>query len=66
MDRLVQQELLVHKALHQLLQVLLDTQVLQEHRDQQVLKVHKELLEQQDQLVQQVRKVFSAQLVHKV
>jgi hypothetical protein len=56
----------VHKVLHQLLQVLLDTQVLQEQWAQPVHKVHKVTLEQLARPVQLVRKVFLVQLVHKV
>jgi hypothetical protein len=66
MDQLVQQDLPVRKVLHQLLQVLLDTQVLQAQWDLQVHKVHKVTLEQQDQLELPVHKEILDLQVHKV
>jgi hypothetical protein len=66
MVQLVQLDLLVHKVLHQLLQVLLDIQVLQDQWVQPVRKVHKVILEQLAQPVQLVHKVLLDQLVHKV
>jgi hypothetical protein len=63
---LVQPELPVHKVLHQLLLVLLDTQVLPEQLAQQVHKVQLVIPEQLDQLVRLVHKVLLDQQVRKV
>jgi hypothetical protein len=58
MDQQVQQDQQVLQELHQLLQVLLDTQVLVVELDQPVHKVYKVILVLPDQLVPQVQKVF--------
>jgi L-fucose mutarotase/ribose pyranase (RbsD/FucU family) len=58
MDLLVQPDLQVHKELHQLLQVLLDTQALLVELDLPVHKVYKVILVLLDQLEPQVQKVF--------
>jgi hypothetical protein len=66
MDLLVQPDLQVHKELHQLLQVLLDTPALLVELDLPVHKVYKVILVRLDQQVRQVQKVFVDLQAYKV